>query len=125
MARPKKQFPPVREKFIGFRVTEDLYETLANDAASANLSVSEYCRRLIVGRKVTYQIPVIHDDNAIINEFKNINKMGNNMNQIARHLNQGGTMTDEIADDLKEAIRLITRCCLNVNKVLEEEYGNH
>lgn len=125
MARPKKQFPPVREKFIGFRVTEDLYETLARDAASANLSISEYCRRLIAGRKINYQAPIIHNDSAIVEELKNINKLGSNMNQIARFLNQGGAMTDGIADDLREAIRLLTESCIKINKAVEEEYGNH
>ena len=33
MARKKKEFPPVKERFIGFRVTEDLYEIIENEAA--------------------------------------------------------------------------------------------
>lgn len=125
MARPKKQFPPVREKFIGFRVTEDLYETLARDTASANLSISEYCRRLIAGKKINYQAPIIHNDSAIVDELRDINKLGNNMNQIARFLNQGGTITDGIADELREAIRLLTGSCIKINKAVVEEYGNH
>ena len=125
MARKKKELPPPKEHFIGFRLTEDLYQVIATDAANAHLSVSEYCRQLALNRKIRYLPPIIHDDTAIVHELHDINKLGNNLNQIARYLNQDGTMTNPLAKELRETLRQINDSCSKLNHALEEEYGRH
>lgn len=122
MARPKKQFPPKKEHRITIRMTEDMYFVVAREAERAGLSISDYFRQLVLHHKIIYKPPIIHDDRAIIEELKEINKLGNNLNQIARHQNQGGAMTDGIAKELREALQLITGSCLKINKAVEEEY---
>ena len=125
MARKKKELPPPKEHFIGFRLTDDLYQVIATDAANAHLSVSEYCRQLALNRKIRYLPPIIHDDTAIIHELHDINKLGSNLNQIARYLNQDGTMTNPLAKELRETLRQINDSCSKLNHALEEEYGCH
>ncbi len=43
---------------------------------------------LLPGRKYRFQA-IVHDEHEILEELRKINKVGSNLNQIARHLNQG------------------------------------
>lgn len=52
MARKKKEFPPAKERFISFRVTEELYGIIESEASLAKMSVSEYCRNLAAHKKI-------------------------------------------------------------------------
>lgn len=125
MSRPKKQLPPAKTKQLPIRFTEELYDTLVKDAASAGLSVSEYIRRLVTNRKVTYAPTVVHDDAAILEALHAINHLGSNLNQIARYLNSGGNMTNQLAKDIRESLRKLDECCNRLNKEMEKEYGSH
>ena len=69
----------------------------ADDSVLSQLSVSEYIRRLLLHRKIPIYPIVIHDDRELIEELHKINKVGNNLNQIARYLNQGGVLTNPLA----------------------------
>ena len=55
MARPKKENPPTKERFIHVRVTEDLYDVIAKEAKEAHLSVSEYLRKLATDKRITFR----------------------------------------------------------------------
>ena len=125
MSGKRKEFPPAKTRRINLRVTEEMYEMMVHDAASAQLSITEYIRNLILNRKIRYLPPIIHDDTAIVHELHDINKLGNNLNQIARYLNQDGTMTNPLAKELRETLRQINDSCSKLNHALEEEYGRH
>ena len=125
MSGKKKEFPPAKTRRINLRVTEEMYEMMVHDAASAQLSITEYIRHLILNRKIRYLPPIIHDDTAIVHELHDINKLGGNLNQIARYLNQDGTMTNPLAKELRETLRQINDSCSKLNHALEEEYGRH
>ena len=56
MARKKKEFPPIKERFIGFRVTEELYEIIESEASQAKMSVSEYCRSLATNKRIILRL---------------------------------------------------------------------
>ena len=68
---------------------EEQYSVLEHNAKAAQLSVSEYIRRSVTGQKIPVFQPIIHDEHEILEELRKINKVGSNLNQIARHLNQG------------------------------------
>ena len=87
--RKKKDLPPAKERFVGLRFTEEQYSVLEHNAKAAQLSVSEYIRRSVTGQKIPVFHPIIHDEHEILEELRKINKVGSNLNQIARHLNQG------------------------------------
>lgn len=89
------------------------------------LSDSECVWQMILNRKIKYAPTIIHDDSAIIEEPHKLNKLGSNLNQIARYLNQGGSMTNPLALELKAALRKLDESCNKFNKKMEEKYGRH
>lgn len=51
MGRKKKEFPPSKEVNFHFRMTKELYEVLQTEAASADMTLSDYVRKLLTSRK--------------------------------------------------------------------------
>ena len=125
MARPKKEVPPAKEHFVGIRLTEDLYRVIQSEADNAGLSISEYFRRLATKHKIVMQPPIFHDDTALVSELAKLNKLGNNLNQIARYFNEGGLMTNPLAKELHHALQEIDKLVIRCNEELEKEYGSH
>ena len=125
MARPNKKIPPAATHRVTIRLTNDLYDVVLQDAKNARVSVAEYIRQLILNRTVKYIPPVIRDDSALLHELRQLNKLGSNMNQIARHLNEGGSMTNPLAKDIRAELAQINECCNRLNRELEAEYGSH
>ena len=122
--RYKKDIPPAKIRSVGIRFTEEQYSVLEHNAKQARLSVSEYIRRSVLSQKIPVFQPIIHDEHEILNELRNINKVGNNLNQIARYFNQGGMMNNQIAVDLKRIIKLLNDSCIRFDAAVVKEYGN-
>ena len=51
MARKKDELG-AREKTIHFRVSEAFYEVIAHEARQCGLSISEFCRRVLINRPI-------------------------------------------------------------------------
>lgn len=122
--RKKKETPPAKDRFVGLRFTEDEYSVLEYKAKQAQLSVSEYIRRCVADKKIPEFQPIIHDEHEILEELKKINKVGNNLNQIARYFNSNGLMNNQIALDLKNVIKLLNDACIKFDEAVVKEYGN-
>ena len=122
--RKKKDIPPAKSRYVPLRFTEDQYSVLEHNAKAAQLSVSEYIRRSVTGQKIPEFQPIIHDEHEILEELRKINKVGSNLNQIARHLNQGGVMTNPLAAELKDIARMLHDTCMKYDAAVEKEYGN-
>ena len=120
--RKKKTLPPPKKHRITIRLTEDEYEVLKRDCQSSQLSVSEYIRRLLLHREIPIYPIIIHDDRELIEELYKINKVGNNLNQIARHLNQGGMMTNPVALELRNIARHLHDSLMRLDEAAEKEY---
>ncbi|BBF41681.1 TPA: plasmid mobilization relaxosome protein MobC [Streptococcus suis] len=74
---------------IHFRVTPEEKLQMQTKAEKAGLSLSEYLIRQGLSRKVTVVPPELFAEyRSMCAEF---GRLGNNMNQIARHLNSGGS----------------------------------
>ena len=122
--RHKKEIPPAKIRPVGIRFTEEQYSVLEHNAKAARLSVSEYIRRSVLSQKIPMFQPIIHDEHEILNELRNINKVGSNLNQIARYFNQGGMMNNQIAVDLKNIIKQLNDSCIRFDAAVVKEYGN-
>lgn len=125
MARPKKEIPPAYTHRVTVRLTDDMYKVLHHDAEAAHLSDAECLRQMILKRKINYAPAIVHDDSAILEELHNINKLGSNLNQITRYLNQQGNMTNPLAVELRQIIHTLDDSCNRLNRKMEEEYGRH
>lgn len=78
-----------RTEDLHFRVTPDEKEQIREKAEKAGLSVSDYLRRQALSKKVTVVPP------DLFKEYQEMcggfGRFGNNLNQVARHLNSGGS----------------------------------
>ena len=122
--RKKKKQLPIREKQIHFRVTQEMYELICTDAFNAGMSVSVYCRNAVLNRKIVQRPLVLHDDTALVHELRNLNKLGSNLNQIARYFHEGGLMTNPLARELHHTLGELDKMVIRCNRELEKEYGN-
>ena len=119
----RKKQTPIRDRQIHFRVTQELYDVICTDAKNAGLSVSVFCRNAVLNRKIQQRSFVIHDDTELVHELRNLNKLGSNLNQIARYFHEGGSMTNPLAQELHHAISEIDKMVIRCNLALEKEYG--
>ena len=122
MARKKKELGQ-KERTIHFRVSEAFYEVIAHEARQCGLSISEFCRRVLLNRRIKKLPVIIHDEREIKQELRNIDRLENNMNQIARHLNQGGVLTQPLADELWQELTKLDLSIHDFNLAVEKEYG--
>ena len=122
MARKKKELGP-KERTIHIRVSEAFNEVIAHEARQCGLSISEFCRRVLLNRRIKKLPVIIHDEREIKQELRNIDRLENNMNQIARHLNQGGALTQPLADELWKELTKLDLAIHDFNLAVEKEYG--
>ena len=124
MARPKKLDTPTKEHFVGFWLSEELYQVVLTEAKKAGLSQSAYWRSLAANQEIRQQPVLIHNVDAIITELRQINKLGSNLNQIARYFNENGLMTNSLAKELQETLHMLQDSCGRLDRAVEKEYGN-
>lgn len=125
MARPKKENPPTKERFIHVRVTEDLYGVIAKEAEEAHLSVSAYLRTLATNKRIILKKEKVFDSPELLTALSNLGKIGSNLNQIARHLNEGGSMDLVLKKELIQCITELRNIREDIKEMAGEYRGNH
>lgn len=121
MARKKKEFPPVKERFIGFRVTEELYAIIEAEASQAKMSMSEYCRYLATNKRIILKKEKVFDNPELLSALSNLGKIGSNLNQIARHLNEDGSMNLSLRKEIMQCITELR----NIREEVKEMAGEY
>lgn len=85
---------------IIFRVTEEEAEQIKAKVQESGLSQKDYLMKVALGRKIQNTDGI----KAVIPELKRI---GNNLNQIAKHMNEGNyPMMQEVKENQKELAEL-------------------
>lgn len=125
MARPKKQIPPAKDHQLSIRFTEELFDVLTADAEAAGLPRTEYIRQLITNHKPVVKQEIVFDSSELLQVFRNLGRLGSNLNQIARFLNQGGTITNSMWKEIKECISEIYEIRDAVKEIAGEYRGSH
>lgn len=125
MGRKKKEFPPSKEVNFHFRMTKELYEVLQAEATSADMTLSDYVRKLLTIRKpiIKKRIEIVFNDPEILQIFRNLGACGNNLNQIAAYLNDRGTMTNQMWKDIKECISELYEMRDTLKEMVGEYHG--
>ena len=72
----------MKDKQINIRLTKELYNMLIMKSEASNLSYSNFLRSLIINTEIK-----IDNSRDISKLIGSVNKMGNNLNQIAHTLN--------------------------------------
>ena len=124
MSRPKKEHAPVRDHKFTIRLSpieDELLETLAN---KSKLSRADYIRSLIAGKTPTIKYELVYNSEEILKIFRNLGNITGNLNQIARHLNQGGTFDQELKNEVSGCIAQILHIRDDVKEMVGEYRGN-
>ena len=121
MARKKDELG-TKEKTIHFRVSEAFYEVIAHEAKQCGLSISEFCRRVLLNRPIKKLTVIIHDERYIVQELRNIDKLEKDLDQIARHLKEGGEFTKPILDKIEKVHYDLDIAIHDFNLAVESEY---
>lgn len=106
MARPRKQHHEKRDQRFNLRYTQAEIEYLRLAATRAGLPPHEYARRRSLGAPV--KSPAARrSDPALINE---LNRIGVNLNQIARAMNMGREVEEDwqaLSQELRQTLTLV------------------
>jgi len=96
----------VREKMLPTRWTDEEYEKLTRRANAAGLSRAAFIRRYTIGDEGprAQRVPR-HGTADLARLLAAVNKIGSNINQIARALNRGRDFHPEFAETIVLAIR--------------------
>jgi hypothetical protein len=120
--------PNNKTHIIKFRVTETEKMELQCTAKLLHLSLSTLIRRAIHNVKIEKTVIVASGGEETLTAVSTLlaqcNKVGGNLNQLARHFNSGGADTELIRAKLLDELADLTAFRLHAEKVLGELYGN-
>ena len=103
MARPRLGEEERRTRTLGVRVTKAEAEELRERAQAAHLSVAAYVRRRALGRRVR-TAPEWRLGAA---ELRELNRIGVNLNQMARAMNSGVSAPAETREAVERVGELV------------------
>ena len=117
MARPKKDKCITYTKDVHFRLTETEYEILQKTAQDANLSVSEYVRKVLNNQKVIVNYNLVADVPEIKKLLAEFGKIGSNLNQIA-------ILSQEMRGEINKRLRDLYEMKYKVMEMAGDFHGN-
>ncbi len=103
----------MKDTTIKFRVSEELYNMLKFKAVSANKNMSDYMRDSITVSEIKF-----NDSKDVSEIVGSLNRIGNNVNQIAHVLNianKADALSDVDYEELKDDLLIIAH---SINEVI-------
>lgn len=104
----KKYDTPHRTRVVKTRMTDEEYQDFSERLSQYNISQSEFIRQAISKAVIRPIITVssVNDEllSAISKLTSKYGKIGSNLNQIARYLNEYGAPYNTLSSDLRAAI---------------------
>ena len=107
MARPKTDTVIKRSKAVMTKFTETEFNTLKAKAEATHIPVSTFVHNAALDKQIEIRYDLSPSTPELSSMAGSLGKTASNLNQIARHLNEGGTLTEGIADDIRRGIREI------------------
>lgn len=98
-----------RTKKMTFRLTEKEYNIIQNKVAETGISQQQFLLEMALGKEVVH----IKEYQSVMLQIK---KIGTNINQIAKHCNQTGVVTEMEMAEIKEGLIQIWQL-LNQSKI--------
>lgn len=119
---------PKRHYVIKTRLTEAERADFEQRCATLSMSQSEYIRQAIFYSRITPVIRVSQNSGELLTSVSSLvaqyGKIGSNLNQIARYLNEGSPPYQGLSKELREAAADLAALKFDVLKVIGEAYGN-
>jgi len=91
----------IEDRQVNFRVSEDEYQQLEQMANNLGMSVPAFCKAKVKSSKI--KAPLL-DRQGALNIASELRKTGVNVNQIAKHLNSGGNVSNEQINALQKEL---------------------
>ena len=124
MKKNKELQQPKRSKVYDMRFTESEWNDLQKQAADFEMPISEYIRWSLFQRSVTMRI-LIDDETSALSKIKyQLDKIGNNINQISKAINSGIVNPEAFRKELKDMFRIIHDEVNLLNEVQAETHEN-
>ena len=123
MRKKKARLTPQKERFVGVRFDQATYDRIEAAARAADLSVSEYIRRMVIKGKVTVRQEIVAEVPMLKKLIGDFGKIGSNLNQIAHHYNGGGVRSREMYERTQRAISELYAMKYEVEKMGGEFRG--
>ena len=124
MARPKKENELTYSHPINLRFTDTQFDIICKASKDAGLSISEYIRRQVMKGKVIAKYEIVADVPELKKLVAEFGKIGSNLNQIARHFNQGGIHSQEMRQAINKFIAEIYEMKYEVVKMAGNFHGD-
>ena len=112
------------KNIITLRLTDIELAYLDQSAKSLHVTRSEYLRNLILEKPMIYKYEVVADNEQLKKLNAEIGKIGSNLNQIAKHLNQGGVLSMILQDRVHECIDKLFDLRRQVMELAGDYYGD-
>lgn len=114
-----------KTEIIRVRVTEKEKELIYKNAAKAGLDFSKYVRHVAISKQ-----PIIIKDIGDLEEVESkignieyeINKLGVNINQIAKVLNEGNVVPSTTINSLLKVLKRLDSRMEKINEVIAKSY---
>ena len=104
MRRYQKKNIVKKDRNVTIRFDQDTYNRIEATARAADLTISEYIRRMVIKGKVTVRQEIIAEVPMLKKLIAEFGKIGSNLNQIAHHYNGGCVRSREIYERTQRAI---------------------
>jgi hypothetical protein len=102
MARPKKEI--TRQRTITVHCSYTEYLVLKKYAELTGLPMSQYLRTIGLEKEIK---PILSEEEVLI--FRNFVNIGNNLNQVAKHLNEGNQPDESVGEILVQFQTLLNK----------------
>ena len=112
-----------KDRNVTIRFDQNTYDKIETTARAADLSVSEYIRRMVVKGKVVVRQDVVAEVPMLKKLIAEFGKIGSNINQIAHHYNGGGVRSREMYERTQRAISELYAMKYEVEKMGGEFRG--
>lgn len=129
MAREKYNTPK-RNCVIKTRLTEQEREDFEEKCQRLHMNQSEVMREMIFNMGVCPTLIIKNQANQDMLErtselLTQFSRVGNNLNQLARHFNSGGEHNAGIRKQLRDELTALSNFRLDAEKLIGECYGDH
>ena len=128
IATKKTYNTPHRKCVVKTRLTEEERQDFEEKCRTYSLSQSDYLRQAIFYGKVSTTIKVSAGSEEMLTAVSKLvaqyGKIGSNLNQIAKHLNEYEVPYRELAKELKGSAADLATLKFEILKVIGEAYGN-
>lgn len=104
MKKRRKVNELLHPNLIAVRLSDMQLERLDYNASILQVSRSEYIRILLMEKKIYHRVEVVTDFEELKRLLIEFEKIGSNLNQIARYFNNGGQRSLEIQEEIQRCI---------------------